>query len=246
MPHRATSRAPSCLLPCCGASVSVFSFSLLLSARPRLVLPLQPAQLDMQGSSDASSASDDLSPSQPTLDSAPSANRNLKIAIPRLAPPSVKANQQRTPRACVACRARKTKCDGRKPVCRQCRRLDLVCNYAGSKRERQQLELESVRNKVVAYESLLSDIITDTQQTGASSIEDILNVRSAYDVATSPLQSTQSIAILTGCHLPAETLSSISRCLCGAASCQIHIGSSTITAAKTGDFFKPHAYYIGH
>ncbi|GAA85248.1 C6 transcription factor [Aspergillus luchuensis IFO 4308] len=130
----------------------------------------------MQGSSDASSASDDLSPSQPTLDSAPSANRNLKIAIPRLAPPSVKANQQRTPRACVACRARKTKCDGRKPVCRQCRRLDLVCNYAGSKRERQQLELESVRNKVVAYESLLSDIITDTQQTGASSIEDILNV----------------------------------------------------------------------
>ncbi|GKZ76879.1 hypothetical protein AnigIFM56816_008984 [Aspergillus niger] len=130
----------------------------------------------MQGSSDASSASDDLSPSQPSLDSAPSDNRNnLKIAIPRLAPPAVKANQQRTPRACVACRARKTKCDGRKPVCRQCHRLDLVCNYAGSKRERQQLELESVRKKVVAYESLLSDIITDTQQTGASSIGDILN-----------------------------------------------------------------------
>ncbi|RAL06100.1 putative C6 transcription factor [Aspergillus ibericus CBS 121593] len=126
----------------------------------------------MQGSPDASSASDDLS-SQPGADLVPAGN--LKIAIPRLAAPSVKANQQRTARACVACRARKTKCDGRKPVCRQCRRLELVCNYAGSKRERQQLELESVRTKVASYESLLRDIVAESSRQGASAIGDLID-----------------------------------------------------------------------
>ncbi|PYI08808.1 C6 transcription factor [Aspergillus sclerotiicarbonarius CBS 121057] len=103
--------------------------------------------------------SDDLS-SQPGLDLVVPP-RNLKIAIPRLAAPSVKANQQRTARACVACRARKTKCDGRKPVCWQCRRLEL--------------ELESVRTKAASYESLLRDILAESSRQGASSIEDLID-----------------------------------------------------------------------
>ncbi|PWY96555.1 hypothetical protein BO94DRAFT_561983 [Aspergillus sclerotioniger CBS 115572] len=125
----------------------------------------------MQGSPDSSSTPDDLSP-KTGLELVPPGN--LKIAIPRLPASSVKANQ-RTARACVACRARKTKCDGRKPVCRQCRRLELVCNYAGSKRERQQLELESVRTKVASYESLLRDILAESSRQGTSAIEDLID-----------------------------------------------------------------------
>ncbi|RAL10288.1 putative C6 transcription factor [Aspergillus homomorphus CBS 101889] len=98
-----------------------------------------------------------------------------KLPIPRLPTSSLKSNQQRTARACAACRTRKTKCDGRKPVCRQCSRLDLDCYYAGSKRERQQLELDTVRFRATAYETLLRDIISESNRMDIKPIEEIIS-----------------------------------------------------------------------
>ncbi|PYH48998.1 putative C6 transcription factor [Aspergillus saccharolyticus JOP 1030-1] len=130
----------------------------------------------------------------------PATAQKGKLPIPRLVTPSPKANQQRTARACVACRARKTKCDGRKPVCRQCSRLDLDCNYAGSKRERQQLELNSVRSRVTAYESLLREIISESNRRDIRPIEEIISKHlQGNSEAFSTLMTARS---LSDQHLP--------------------------------------------
>lgn len=88
-----------------------------------------------------------------------------KIRIPRLrtAAPVI-AHRQRTSRACAPCHQRKTKCDGQKPQCKQCRQLAIPCIYMGSKREQQKWALESVQAKVQSYESLLERIITASSE----------------------------------------------------------------------------------
>ncbi|KAE8340670.1 hypothetical protein BDV24DRAFT_151794 [Aspergillus arachidicola] len=89
---------------------------------------------------------------------------NPKIQIPRLGTAPVTAHRQRTSRACAPCHQRKTKCDGQKPRCKQCRQLGLPCTYVGSKREQQRWALESVQAKVQSYESLLQRIIMDSSE----------------------------------------------------------------------------------
>ncbi|PYH97100.1 Zn(II)2Cys6 transcription factor [Aspergillus ellipticus CBS 707.79] len=149
----------------------------------------------MQGSSDSSASEEP--PSQPS--SQP--GNNLKIAIPRLAATAVvQANQQRTPRACVTCRTRKTKCDGHKPVCQQCRRLNFVCSYAGSKRERQQWELESARAKISSYESLLRDVLTESSRQGTSALDDIIDKH--FQTSPDAFSSFLAARSLSEDHLP--------------------------------------------
>ncbi|KAE8154431.1 Zn(II)2Cys6 transcription factor [Aspergillus avenaceus] len=87
---------------------------------------------------------------------------NPKLPIPRLWTPPVTSQRQRTSRACVACHQRKTKCDGRKPQCKQCRQLGFSCSYVGSKRERERSELQSVKAKIKSYEDLLQKIVTES------------------------------------------------------------------------------------
>ncbi|RAK74058.1 putative C6 transcription factor [Aspergillus fijiensis CBS 313.89] len=148
----------------------------------------------MQESADPGAADD------PVKGLIPAAAQKGKVPIPRLVPPSLKNNPQRTARACVACRARKTKCDGRKPVCRQCSRLALDCNYAGSKRERQQLELDSARSQVTAYESLLREIISETARQDIKPIEEIISKHLQGNTdAFSTLMTARS---LSDQHLP--------------------------------------------
>ncbi|OGM39685.1 C6 transcription factor [Aspergillus bombycis] len=89
---------------------------------------------------------------------------NSKIRIPRLGTAPVAAHRQRTGRACALCHQRKTKCDGQKPQCKQCRQLGFPCTYVGSKRERQKWALESVQAKIQSYESLLQRIITESSE----------------------------------------------------------------------------------
>ncbi|KAE8419679.1 Zn(II)2Cys6 transcription factor [Aspergillus pseudocaelatus] len=90
---------------------------------------------------------------------------NPKIRIERLKTAApVTAHRQRTSRACAPCHQRKTKCDGQKPQCKQCRQLAIPCIYMGSKRERQKWALESVQAKIQSYESLLQRIIIDSSE----------------------------------------------------------------------------------
>lgn len=59
-----------------------------------------------------------------------------KIAIPRQRAGIAPRYNRRVPRACESCRARKTKCSGDTPVCRQCRELRVTCNYPVGWKER--------------------------------------------------------------------------------------------------------------
>lgn len=59
-----------------------------------------------------------------------------KVAIPRSRAGIVPRYNRRVPRACESCRARKTKCSGDTPVCRQCRELRVSCNYPVGWKER--------------------------------------------------------------------------------------------------------------
>lgn len=104
---------------------------------------------------------------------------NPKIRIPRLGAAPVSAHRQRTSRACAPCHQRKTKCDGQKPQCKQCRQLDIPCTYVGSKREQQKWALESVQAKIQSYESLLQRIITDSSEDPSKFklIEELITVR---------------------------------------------------------------------
>ncbi|KAH1610372.1 hypothetical protein KXX44_001970 [Aspergillus fumigatus] len=96
-----------------------------------------------------------------------------KLPIPRSG--STPTSRQRTPRACELCRERKTKCDGAKPICKQCRLLKTACTYSGSKRERQQLAIECARAKVKVYESVLRQIYEESRENGRTSIEEIFH-----------------------------------------------------------------------
>jgi hypothetical protein len=59
-----------------------------------------------------------------------------KVAIPRQRAAIAQRYNRRVPRACESCRARKTKCSGDTPVCRQCRELRATCNYPQGWREK--------------------------------------------------------------------------------------------------------------
>lgn len=60
---------------------------------------------------------------------------NPKIAIPRDTNRYTPPTAGRVSRACTSCRARKVKCSGEQPTCRQCRELSLSCRWPMSWRE---------------------------------------------------------------------------------------------------------------
>jgi hypothetical protein len=61
---------------------------------------------------------------------------HAKVAIPRQRSNAAPRYSRRVPRACETCRARKTKCSGDTPICRQCKELRVTCRYPVSWRER--------------------------------------------------------------------------------------------------------------
>jgi hypothetical protein len=61
---------------------------------------------------------------------------NAKVAIPRQRSTVAPRYSRRVPRACETCRARKTKCSGDTPICRQCKELRVTCRYPVSWREK--------------------------------------------------------------------------------------------------------------
>ncbi|KAE8353298.1 fungal-specific transcription factor domain-containing protein [Aspergillus coremiiformis] len=84
---------------------------------------------------------------------------NAKVAIPRQrSGVVVSGHNRRVPLACESCRARKTKCSGDTPACRQCKELRVICKYPASLRERTKGQLDTLSTKAEAYEKLLRDI----------------------------------------------------------------------------------------
>ncbi|KAF7592509.1 hypothetical protein BBP40_012799 [Aspergillus hancockii] len=107
-----------------------------------------------------------IAPRTPQISSMPSRNShfikkhtaNAKVAIPRQRSGVSSGYSRRVPLACESCRARKTKCSGDTPICRQCKELRVTCKYPASWRERTKGQLDSLSTKAEAYEKLLRDI----------------------------------------------------------------------------------------
>jgi hypothetical protein len=101
-----------------------------------------------------------------------------KVAIPRAAPYSIHSQRRRSARACEPCRQRKIKCDGNKPVCRQCHEHNVTCSYLDVKRVRDQKQLEILSRRVKEYESLLRDLETEVDANAARRIRRTLKTSS--------------------------------------------------------------------
>ena len=101
-----------------------------------------------------------------------------KLPIQRLQRDRSGSGGRRTGRACNPCRERKTKCDGSKPTCSQCRVLGVAdCFYPESIIIRLQKELELVRGKSESYEELLRNISEELEGPIAKRIAKVLKVR---------------------------------------------------------------------
>ncbi|KAL4910819.1 hypothetical protein BDW74DRAFT_2992 [Aspergillus multicolor] len=100
-----------------------------------------------------------------------------KVLIPRSNASDRVLGHARIPRACANCQKKKTKCDGRKPTCGLCLRSGTLCAYTKSKRENQQLQVQSLEQRVLAYESLLREIVSQSPQDNRQSIHDAIQSR---------------------------------------------------------------------
>ncbi|GCB24367.1 uncharacterized transcriptional regulatory protein C3C7.04 [Aspergillus awamori] len=99
-----------------------------------------------------------------------------KVPIPRATGTTVRSQRRRTARACEPCRQHKTKCDGNKPVCTQCLRLNMRCKYSDTKRVRDQKKLGLLTRKVVRYENLLEEIERESEWNTARRISQTLRM----------------------------------------------------------------------
>lgn len=94
-----------------------------------------------------------------------------RIPIPRLPNRHTDRKSGRVARACDECRARKSKCDGDRPICGQCSRADLrTCVYKESKRTQERKELEWATRKIDRYERLFREISQEVEITVAEKI----------------------------------------------------------------------------
>ena len=99
-----------------------------------------------------------------------------EIATSRSPDEPPEANRLRVAQACVPCREKKAKCDGRRPKCSTCQRLNRACAYTGSKRDKQRLQLQNLERKAHIYETLLGEVIPQVALHENVSIENILKV----------------------------------------------------------------------
>jgi hypothetical protein len=113
------------------------------------------------------------SPSRPSA--SPTA-AEARVPIPRLSTSERVLGHTRIPRACANCQKKKTKCDGRKPTCGFCLRSGAACTYTKSKRESQQLQVQSLEKRLTAYESLLREIVSRSDHDHRQTIHDAIRV----------------------------------------------------------------------
>ncbi|OJJ83968.1 uncharacterized protein ASPGLDRAFT_126979 [Aspergillus glaucus CBS 516.65] len=100
-----------------------------------------------------------------------------RVAIPRkTGGDSGTYRRHRSARACEPCRNRKIKCDGNKPMCRQCVEQKITCTFLDVKRVREQKQLGTLGMKVEKYEELLRDLEPDVDIMAAKRIRRALKV----------------------------------------------------------------------
>ncbi|RAL04313.1 uncharacterized protein BO80DRAFT_422159, partial [Aspergillus ibericus CBS 121593] len=107
-----------------------------------------------------------------------------KVAIPRTTSASSQSQRRRSARACEPCRQRKIKCDGNKPICRQCIDHNVSCFFVDVKRVRDQKQLGFLGKKVERYEQLLQDLEKEVDDPAAR------RIRRALGQASDPASLT--------------------------------------------------------
>ncbi|KAF7712900.1 Fungal Zn(2)-Cys(6) binuclear cluster domain-containing protein [Penicillium ucsense] len=146
---------------------------------------------------------------------------NAKIAIPRDVGNIGALTTGRVSRACSSCRARKVKCSGEQPVCRQCRDLHLHCHYPLGWNERMKKETHDLTALLQEYRSLVKDLVgSDSQPRGPCTqalihnypllkddLGDSIPPLEAPQDSTSLRPSTPSVGQTSQSHLPADILS---------------------------------------
>ncbi|KAJ5683328.1 hypothetical protein N7462_006493 [Penicillium macrosclerotiorum] len=99
-----------------------------------------------------------------------------KVAIPRQRSGGIAPRYgRRVPRACESCRARKTKCSGDTPVCRQCRELRVACHYPVGWKERTKRQVDKLTEKAHDYENLLKELGAMVETRTAERIKGLLD-----------------------------------------------------------------------
>lgn len=116
-------------------------------------------------------------PAPAALPTRPGPTPTPKVAIPRsTSRESASYRRRRSARACEPCRQRKIKCDGDKPVCRQCVETQISCAYLDIKRVREQKQLGVLGRRVEVYEALLREIEPEVEAGAARRIRRVLKV----------------------------------------------------------------------
>ncbi|CAG7991253.1 unnamed protein product [Penicillium olsonii] len=114
-----------------------------------------------------------------------------KVAIPRQRAGIAQRYNRRVPRACESCRARKTKCSGDTPVCRQCRELRATCNYPQGWREKTKKQVEKLSEKAQEYELMLKELGNTVESRAAERIKSLLD-KHGLDTEESSNQSNSA------------------------------------------------------
>lgn len=104
-----------------------------------------------------------------------------KVRIPRAPTRAEAVTRVRTKHACEACRRRRIKCDGGRPVCQGCLATNTKCVYSDHKRVRDRQEMKQLRSTIDNYEHLLRDLLYEVPASTAKRIKLTLAVRLPND-----------------------------------------------------------------
>ncbi|KAF4546085.1 C6 transcription factor [Lasiodiplodia theobromae] len=133
-----------------------------------------------------------------------------KVAIPPLrprldpAPPPSAAEKRRTPKACVECRTRKIKCNGKRPTCEHCEQCQIPCVYAEGKREQNKratersdrlLQLLGDISREVSLPPHLQQKIRAIESESTQILEDDTSVRSLQTIASKRRRKSSGSAV---------------------------------------------------
>jgi hypothetical protein len=146
-PDTTTSALPNSSDPVCLSSMSSMSPPLNDLSGPNVLFPPMPSSQPWEGTL-----------ASPRLNAGPADPTVRKVAIPRLTALTASHRRRRSARACEACRTRKGKCDGVRPVCGQCAYHNKRCTFQDVKRVRDQKMLDTLVQRVDRYEALLREL----------------------------------------------------------------------------------------
>lgn len=126
--------------------------------------------------------------------------------------------------ACVPCRRRKTKCDGKRPACTQCQTRDSPCQYDMNEEQRRLTYLrenvETLAEDKTNLESFLWHLKSSTEH---ESQEILRRLRSGTDPQSllQQIQASRSLTQVKGDNPPFSPNNPTSRTTCKSVSCSL-------------------------